>query len=205
MTAHTPDLSAPDRDRSLRHMKRWQERSKRVAIARRLLPILIGVIVLGMAGWITVRSLLPGSLAEAVISEVMPNPRFYGKDNSDRAFLISAVQALRKSATDRTVVLSDPLITLGGARVEAKSATYKEDTGALTLQGDVAFDDGAGAKMSADQAVFDSKKGEVRGSAAGGGQIQAEGPFGTVKADEFVVADQGKSIIFNKVQGRIKK
>jgi len=103
-------MAASETSRAERQMKRWQLRSRRIATARKLLPASIVVILLAMTAWIVARALLPESLARIPIAEVMPNPRYFGRDDKDRPFQISALKALRNAATDKTVVLTDPSI-----------------------------------------------------------------------------------------------
>ena len=205
MSAASPAASAAHPlSRSARQMKRWQTRSRRVALARKLLPATIGLIVLVMLGFVVSRALTPAALTDAPLAKVMPNPRFYGQDARDRSFQIQASRALRKAAETRSVILNDPLITLGDTRVGARSAVYDEDSGDLTLQGEVALDDGAGTKLSGDRAAFDRESGVVSGSSVPGARVRAQGPFGDVTADSFQASDEGKLIVFRNVQGRLK-
>jgi lipopolysaccharide export system protein LptC len=199
-------MAASETSRAERQMKRWQLRSRRIATARKLLPASIVVILLAMTAWIVARALLPESLARIPIAEVMPNPRYFGRDDKDRPFQISALKALRNAATDKTVVLTDPSISLGGSRMGAKTAAFHLDNGVLTLQGDVAFDDGSGSKLTADQAIVDTKAGVVRGEKAssGGSGVHVEGPMGDIRADAYEVTDQGKRIVLRgAVHGRV--
>ena len=207
MIAAADSMAGTDPSRSAEQLKRWQIRSRRVAVARRLLPATIVAIVLAMAGWIIGRALLPPNLARIAVAEVMPNPRYYGLDDQDRPFQISALKALRNSATDKTVVLSDPSITLGGARMGAKTAAFHLDKDILTLQGEVVFDDGEGSRLTTDQAIVDTKKGVIQGSQTEGGVgVHAEGPMGDIRADSYLVTEQGKRIILKgKVHGRIRQ
>ena len=76
-------------------MQRWAERSKRVAASRKILPVAILAIVLIMAGFIAFRTFAPGQLLEGKPGEPMVNPRFKGRDDGDRPFLIGAIQAVR--------------------------------------------------------------------------------------------------------------
>ena len=110
------------------------------------------------------------------------------------------------AATEKTVVLTDPSISLGGSRMGAKTAAFHLDDGMLILQGDVAFDDGEGSKLTADQAIVDTKAGVVRGEKAtnGGSGVHVEGPMGDIRADAYAVTDQGKRIIRRgRVHGRV--
>src|SRR5689334_22652931 len=125
-----------------RQMRRWKRRSERVAVVRKLLPALIAAIILVMLGFIVVRTLMPGQLLSAKPGTPMVNPRFKGRDKDDMPFLIGAVQALRDETDQKRIVLNAPFVTLGPARLSAKTGVYRPEQGTLTLQGDVIFDDG---------------------------------------------------------------
>lgn len=187
-------------------MERWQRRSRRVRLARKLLPMAIVAIVLGMAGWVIGRALLPGRLSAEVAAIRMLNPRFVGRDNQDQAFLIGAIQALRDENNDKRAVLEQPFITLGAARIGAKTAVYREDVGRLVLQGQVVFDDGNGGRITTDEAVVDTRAGVVTGEPrVTGGGVRAEGTFGNVQAGSYAIYDQGRRIVFKGgVKARVK-
>lgn len=192
--------------RSARQMKRWRVRSRRVALFRKLLPATILAILIAMGGWIIGRTLLPPSLAAVIISEVMPNPRFFDQDSQGRPFVISALKGMRNAATDKTVILSEPSITLAPAHIGAQTAAYHQDTGVVTLQGEVVFDDGAGSKLTTDQAIIDTKTGVLRGSQMTGGEVRGVTPMGEFRADSYEIVDRGKTLrLDGNVRGRFGK
>lgn len=177
-----------------KEMQRWAERSRRVAGARQILPLAILAIVLVMAGFIAYRTFAPGRLLMGKPGEPMVNPRFKGRDDEDRPFLIGAVQAIRDAADQKRVVLNEPFVTLGQARLSAKTGVYRPDQSTLTLQGRVVFDDGKN-RLSTSQAVFDGKSGVISGQPIGPGDgVSIEGAMGKVRADSFKVYDSGNRI-----------
>lgn len=187
-------------------MERWRRRSRRVRLARKLLPMAIVAIVLGMAGWVIGRALLPGRLIGEVAAVRMLNPRFFGRDDQDQAFLIGAIEALRDDNDDDRAVLDQPFITLGAARVGARTAVYRKDAGRLVLQGGVVFDDGKGGRITTDEAVVDTRAGVVTGQPrVTGGGVRAEGSFGHIQAGSYAIYDQGRRVVFKGgVKARIK-
>ena len=188
-----------------KEMRRWQRRSRRVAFSRKALPAAIVAIVLIMTGFIAYRTLAPGRLLEAKIGAPMVNPRFKGRDSKDQPFLIGAIQALRDAADQRRIVLNEPFVTLGPARLSAKTGVYRPEQGTLTLQGDVVFDDGRN-KLTTGQAVFDGKQGVISGRPiAPGDGVTIQGPMGVIRAQSFQVSDQGRNIVLSgEVKGELK-
>jgi lipopolysaccharide export system protein LptC len=187
-----------------RQMRLWKRRSQRVALTRKVLPAAIAAIVLIMGGFIAYRTLAPGQLLSAKPGTPMVNPRFKGRDRDDQAFLIGAVQALRDETDQRRIVLNGPFVTLGPARLSAKTGVYRPDQSTLTLQGDVVFDDGTN-KLSTSQAVFDAKKGEITGQPlAPGDGVSVVGAMGNVRADGFRVTRKTQQIeLTGNVRGQI--
>lgn len=187
-----------------RQMRTWKRRSRRVALTRKILPAAIAAIVLIMGGFIAYRTLAPGQLLSAKPGTPMENPRFKGRDRDDQPFLIGAVQALRDEADQKRIVLNQPFVTLGAARLSAKTGVYRPDQSTLTLQGDVVFDDGTN-KLATAQAVFDAKKGEITSQpVAPGDGVTVQGATGNVRADGFKITRKTQQIeLSGNVRGQI--
>ena len=187
-----------------RQMRIWKRRSHRVALTRKILPAAIAAIVLVMGGFIAYRTLAPGQLLSAKPGTPMENPRFKGRDRDDQPFLIGAVQALRDETDQKRIVLNQPFVTLGPARLSAKTGVYRPDQSTLTLQGDVVFDDGTNKLMTA-QAVFDAKKGEITSQPVGPGEgVTVQGATGNVRADGFKVTRKTQQIeLTGNVRGQV--
>lgn len=187
-----------------KEMKRWARRSRRVALSRRALPIAIAAIVLIVGGIIGYRTLAPGSLLVGKPGEPMVNPRFKGRDANDRPFLIGAIQAIRDELDQKRIVMNEPFVTLGEARLTAKTGVYRPEQNTLTLQGGVVFDDGKN-RMESGQATFDAKQGVISGKpVAPGDGVSIRGQMGQVRADSFAVYDHGNRIVLEgKVQGQV--
>lgn len=186
-------------------MQRWQARSRRVAITRRLLPALIALIVLAMVGFVVFRTLAPGQVLTAKAGAPTVNPRIHGRDEKDRPFLIGAIQAIRDELDAKRIVLNEPFVTLGDGRLSAKAGIYSTERKSLTLQGQVLFDDGNGTRLTTDQAVIDTKKGVISGAPQSpNGGVKIESPNGQLRADSYAVYDQGRRVeLKGNVQGQI--
>ena len=74
---------------------RWRRRSRIVAFWRIVLPLSIFAITLALAGWIVARSVLDSPIGAVIVeaTRMMTNPKFYDRDQHDRAYLITAAKA----------------------------------------------------------------------------------------------------------------
>jgi lipopolysaccharide export system protein LptC len=126
----------------------------------------------------------------------MTNPRFYGRDSSNQAFVLAAAQAARDMSTGKSVTLASPSVTLNAdspnpTRVAATSGVYREDQRRLTLQGKVQLQSSGGYTFSTPQAVVDTSAGTVSGTSG----VQGSGPLGNIAASSYGVYDRGKRIV----------
>jgi lipopolysaccharide export system protein LptC len=195
--ASPPGGGAPDGRRE--ELQRWRRRSRAIHFWRRALPgVIVGVVAL-LALWIGGRSVMikfttPPKPPPATGLR-MVNPRFYGRDKSNNAFVLGASEAARDSAGSKSVVLSAPHVTLGGGedttRVRADRGVYREDQRQLSLEGQVQINSSNGYAFSTPNAVVDTTKGAVEGESG----IQGEGPLGHIAASSYGVYDRGKRIV----------
>ena len=179
-------------------MERWRKRSQAIRFWRRALPALIALIALVLVAWIAGRSLFikatqPKPPQAAGLR--MLNPRFYGRDNGNHAFVLGASEAARDAKTGRAVTLAAPNLTLdsGGpqpTRVQAQQGVYHEDQRQLTLKGQVQVQSG-GYTFKTPDATVDTAKGAVYGASG----VQGHGPLGQVTAKSYGVYDRGKRVI----------
>lgn len=186
-----------------KEMRRWKRRSERVALSRKILPAAIVAIVVIMVGFVAYRTLMPGNLLQAKPGEPMVNPRFKGRDNKDTPFLIGAIQALRDEVDGKRIVLKEPFVTLGPAKLSAQTGIYRPDLGTLTLQGGVVFDDGRN-RLTTGQAIFDAKQGQVSGAPiAPGDGVTVDGEMGHVRADSFLIEKGYHISLKGNVRGQL--
>ena len=182
-----------------RDLGRWRRRSRRVRLMRVVLPATIAVILIGVGGQVAWRSMRAAARppAEAKTQIRMIAPRFYGQSGDGRSFMITARSALRDDNDMKNVRLDSPTLTLGfdepqPSRVTAKSGIYREDTMKLSLSGDVRIDDGAGYRFASEEAVVDTKTGNISGETA----MLGEGPTGQVKSNAYTLYDKGDRVVF---------
>jgi lipopolysaccharide export system protein LptC len=179
-------------------MERWRRRSQAIRFWRRALPVVIGVIAVVLVGWIAGRSLFikatqPKPPQAAGLR--MLNPRFYGRDNANHAFVLGAQVAARDSKTGRGVTLAAPNLTLdaGGqqpTKVQADQGVYHEEQRQLALSGKVQVQSG-GYTFKTPNATVDTAKGAVYGASG----VEGQGPLGRVTAKSYGVYDRGKRVI----------
>jgi lipopolysaccharide export system protein LptC len=193
-----PDLSmmaAPDRRAGF---ERWRRRSRLIRLLRIVLPATIFLIFAGMAGAVAYSTFgaEPPQPRDTNAPIRLVNPRFVGRDDKGRAFLLTAVTATRDPQEYQRVLLDHPALVLDeeGAdplRVTAHEGVYNEGDGKLEVHGGVRL---SGAKAAFDTAasLFDTKTGELVGS----GPIHGSGSLGEITAKSYGVYGKGERMIF---------
>ena len=173
--------------------------TQRIQFWRRTLPLIILVIAGLLVLWIGGRSLIiklasVGGPRSAGVR--MVNPRFYGRDTANRAFVLGASEASRDLSDERKVTLAAPSVTLDAdganpTHVDAVRGVYREDQHALVLQGKVQVTDGRGYSFTTPTARVDTTNGLVSGESG----VQGHGPLGQIAASSYGVYDRGQRII----------
>jgi lipopolysaccharide export system protein LptC len=127
----------------------------------------------------------------------MINPHFYGRDSQGRAYVLGARQAARDEQSFQRVLLSYPWVTLytDGAKPQTMTAdqgVYHEDTRILYLKGHVRADNAKDARFATDQAVVNTRTGQVTSPTALAGETSA----GDLQSRSFDVYDKGAKVVF---------
>jgi len=198
-----------DRAGYRRDLNRWRRRSRRVKLARVVLPAAMIVLLVTVGGQVAWRSFTAGDRrpSESKAQIRMVTPRFYGQSSDGRPFIITARSAVRDENDFKQVFLDGPTITLGvgspaPTRSTADRGVYREDTMHLRLRGNVRMDDGAGYRFASDEALVDTRNGNTTGETV----LQGEGPTGQVQSNAYSVYDKGDRIIFRGgVRARIDR
>lgn len=180
-------------------LARWRGRSRRVLLARILLPAaIVGLLVLvaTQVGWRTYMAATHPP-AEAKTEIRLITPRFYGQSTDGRSFMITARSAIRDDNDPRRILLDDPALTLDlgsptPTRMTAKHGVYRQDDFTLNLKKDVRLDDGAGYRFASEESLVDTKTGNVSGEST----MMGEGPSGQVQSQAYSVYDKGDRIVF---------
>lgn len=196
MTDAQSDLEG--RDARSEAVEAWRRRARMVRLLRVLLPAVIALIFVILAGGVVYRSLKGAGArpdeAEAPIRLV--NPRFVGRDAQGRSFVITAGSATRDQKDYQRVLLVEPALVLdeGGpepTRVAAARGVYHEGTRRLQLEGGVKLTL-KGQTFDTPQSLYDAASGELSGD----GVITGSGPLGEMVAKSYGVYDKGERMIF---------
>lgn len=186
--------------------RRWKRRSRLIRRLRVLLPLTIGAILAAMAGFVIHTTIVGVTAApsnpDAPIRLV--NPRFVGRDDKGRAFVLTAQSATRDENDYQRVLLDQPALILDAegenpVKVVAKAGVYREDRRVLNLDGGVKM---TGGDLNFDTAssIFNTATGELEGQ----GQISGAGSLGEITAKSYGVYDKGDRLVFKGgVRGRL--
>jgi lipopolysaccharide export system protein LptC len=198
VTLLAPDLtlmaSAPARG----GMERWRRRSVLIRRLRVLLPALIVLILAGLVasvGYNTFKA-VPAPTGDSDEPIRLVNPRFVGRDDKGRAFVLTAASAVRDQKDYQRVMLDRPTLVLDKdgpdpLRVTAGAGVYHEGDRKLAVSGGVRVSGARGAFETA-HSLFDTKTGELVGS----GPIQGSGSLGEITAKSYGVYGKGERMVF---------
>jgi lipopolysaccharide export system protein LptC len=204
MTAAT--LPARSAQSGRRDFARWRRRSRMIGYLRIALPAAIALILLSMAGFVIHATVIGHAAAksEADAPIQLINPRFVGRDEKGRAFVLTASSAVRDDNDYQRVMLDKPTLIFDeeGAnptRITANSGVYREDRRMLNLDGGVKMN-GSNVNFDTASSIFNTATGELEGQ----GQISGIGSLGEITAKSYGVYDKGERLVFKGgVRGRI--
>lgn len=190
-------------------MDAWRRRSAIIRVLRWALPALMGVLVIALAGFFTLSSLKAGDAKPKVTqTEIkLVGARFMGRMADGRSFLIGAGSAMRSDSLMQEVILTDPVLNLGGEtgapqRMTANRGVYDEKTRILRLSGDVRIDNGQGQRVATNDSIIDTRTGKITGQKG----ISGDGPLGQVQANSYEVdRETGRVIMKGRVRAQIEK
>ncbi len=190
------DASAPHRQIDF---ERWRRRSRLIRTLRIVLPASIALIFLGLVGsvaWSTFSAQPKATRGSGDEPIRLVKPRFVGRDDKGRAFVLTAESAIRDRLDYQRVMLTKPALVLdeGGPdemRINGAQGIFHEQNSKLELSGGVRMADTKNAFATA-ASLFDAKTGEVIGS----GPIQGAGGLGEINAKSYGVYDKGDRMVF---------
>jgi lipopolysaccharide export system protein LptC len=175
-----------------------------VIVLKFLLPAAAIALVALVVLWAHLR---PGvdrfRLGSAVLREfeddehAMIRARYVGVDRKGQPFSITSetVSYIDPDGTKMQLETPEADITLNGGEwvaLTADSGLYDRDGGSLQLTGAVnVFHDG-GYQFRTSEAIIDLEAGTALGSKP----VEAQGPFGQISAEGFMVIDEGRTILF---------
>ncbi|MBI1404644.1 MAG: LPS export ABC transporter periplasmic protein LptC [Caulobacter sp.] len=195
--------------RSKDPMAAWRRRSAVIGVLRWALPALMGALVVALAVFFTLSSIAASKLKPRETSTEIRllGARFMGRMEDGRSYLIGAGEAMRSDTVMQQVVLTNPILTLGGetgapSRMTARRGVYDEKTRILRLSGDVRIDDGGGQRVATDDAIVDTRTGKISGDQG----LVGDGPLGQMQAKSYDVdRDSGRVTMKGGVRARIEK
>jgi lipopolysaccharide export system protein LptC len=187
--------TTPSRDTSEQRQRRlvW------VKFLRRTLPLAAVMTLVSVVGQVTWRNLESSAEATPVVADSavrMLNPQFSGAGRDGSRYLLTAQSGVRDAKDAARILLDKPSVTVTRAGGDAthtvsQHGVFREDTQALSLDGDVRVQEAGGFQFVANSAVIDTKTGQV----AGGG-IAGNGPGGAVQSGSYSVTDKGDRMVF---------
>ena len=190
-----PPMDAPMRRASIR---RWKRRSRLIKALRILFPALIVVTLGGLGASIAYNTLArqPSAPVSSNAPIRLVNPRFVGRDDKGRGFVLTAASATRDPNEYQRVILDKPALVLDEEgpdplRITAANGVYHEGNRKLEVSGGVHLS-GAQAAFETARSLFDTKTGELVGS----GPIQGSGSLGEIDAKSYGVYDKGDRMVF---------
>ena len=194
MTAADSSLPEPRRA----DFERWRRRSRLIRTLRLALPAAIALIFAGLIGsvaWSTFNA-QPKTAAGSDEPIKLVKPRFVGRDDKGRAYVLTADSAIRDQKDYQRVILQKPALVLDEngpdqMRINGAEGVFHEQTGKLELTNGVRMADNKNAFDTA-ASLFDTKTGEVVGSAP----IQGVGGLGEITAQSYGVYGKGETMVF---------
>jgi len=194
-----PGAAAAYRERGI---ERWRRRSRVIKALRILGPSLIGLILLGLAGSVAFNAMKPSTEPPQEANQPIRllNPRFVGRDERGRAFVVTAASATRDPQEYAKVYLDHPALVMDEqgpdpTRIIAKAGVFHENTGRLEVSGGVRLAMASGVLETA-ASQFDTKTGDLVGS----GPVHGSGALGEIDAKSYSLTDKGDHLVF---QGRV--
>jgi lipopolysaccharide export system protein LptC len=195
----TPQMSADAATDSDRTIARWRRRSQIVRTLRIAAPGLIAVILVALGVTIALNTMKPAIQQAQETNQPIRliNPRFQGRDDKGRAFVITAASATRDPREYSRVILDHPAVVLDEqgpdpTRIVAQRGVFHENTGQLEVGGGVRM---ASSRQTfeTESSRFDTKTGELIGS----GPVHGSGALGEISAKSYAVTDKGDRMVFN--------
>jgi lipopolysaccharide export system protein LptC len=178
--------------------------SRFVGIMKIVLPSLTLVLLALLVAWprLTVEesgfqigfARLPSKEVETL---AMQNPRYFGINETNRPFAVSADLATQENGRSDIVHLNNPkadFTTSSGANVviEADSGLYQKASNTLLLTGNVNLYHDSGTELHTNSATIDL----AHSAAHGTDPVTGNGPQGRVDAAGFDITNKGRTLTF---------
>ena len=178
---------------------RARQRGVLIRTLRWLLPLIMMAVVALLVSLVAQHAARrrAASNREAQAPIRMLDPRFFGRDDQGRPYILSASQAAREEEALELVRLKDPKVTLDmdgphPSTLTADSGIYHEDTRLLYLKGHVKADNATESRFATDEASVNTRTGVVSGP----GALSSQTPVGDLQSRSFDVFDKGNRVVF---------
>lgn len=177
--------------------------SRFVNVAKIVLPSLAAILLALVAAWPRLTADGEGFTvgfadlsADAVDSLTMINARYFGIDQQNRPFKVTADSATEEGVRNGIVVLSEPkadFTTRSGANVyvEAREGFYHQTSQLLELLGEVSLYHADGYELHTEEAEIDLATSSARGAKA----VDGNGPQGRLNGQGFVITEGGQQVV----------
>ncbi len=176
--------------------------SRFVNLMKMVLPTLAVILLALVMAWPQLTStdtrfqLGFSSLSPSAVQNLsMLNARYFGVDNRNHPFSVTADMASEESAETGIVALERPkadFVTPQGASiyVEARKGFYNQKTQVLDLQGEISLYQDQGYELHTEKARVYLKQSTAEGDAP----VTGHGPQGAVNGKGFRIEEQGRQI-----------
>lgn len=183
--------------------------SRFVNIMKFVLPSLAAILLALLVIWPKLAADNEGFLlgfaelsADSVDSLTMVNARYFGVDQQNRPFKVTADTATEEGVKDGIVVLAEPkadFTTRSGANVyvEAREGFYHQTSQLLELVGEVSLFHADGYELHTEEAEIDLGN----SSAQGNKPVDGHGPQGALNGQGFVITDGGEHVVVTGQSG----
>lgn len=167
-----------------------------------LMFCLVGAIVIGLIATQQIYRMKPAVITASSQENKMLEPHYFGLDEKDRPFEITAQEAVQSQSNTNLYELKNPeaYVNLGAGKwtkVKAKKGTFNQSTKYLVLEENVGLYRDDGQEFHTTEANIDFNIGKVFGNK----HVEGDGPKGKMSSNGFEVLDYGQRYIFN---GRTK-
>ena len=171
----------------------------RVRVLRIALPALAAVILAAVAGQLTWRGVQVATAPQPqrpAGEDRMIQPSFSGEARDGSRYLVRATSGVRDPADPARILLQNPMVSVDragepAARSVSERGVYREDDATLTLQGNVRVDTGGGFGFAAQDAVVDTRTGQLVGQ-----RVRGRAAVGEVTSDNYTVTEKGDRMVF---------
>jgi len=177
--------------------------SRFIRMMKLLLPIGAALLVALVVTWpqINTQKRFNLNMSKLDIAESlqprMDNPRFTGIDEQSRPYSLTAITATQVGDSPELIALETPQADITMADdswvvLTAKSGVYSEKSRVLALRGAVTLYHDTGYEFRTESADIDISA----GTASGGLPVAGQGPFGSIRAQGFLILNKGDRIVF---------